>query len=382
MLKRSIILSLLAAVSFASCAVAQIAIVPNDNKLYLVNGTQTVAKTPAGDSVSILDLGATPPKLIATLEGIPTSVIGPPLCAAVAPDESFALVTASMKVDPADGTKQTENNKVTVIDLKTTPPHVHATLEAGKGPAAVSINRAGTLALVSNRGEGTVSIFSIAGKTVKNVGKLEVGNAASALGHVAITPDGKRAILSRDGENTVSVLNIDGEKVTLSGQNIRVGSRPYGMDISPDGKVALVATIGGPNTDIIGVLDLSANPVTLAGTHTVPATAEGVTISRDGKWAAVVCHNGSAKAKESPQFNQHGKVIVFSLAGTKLTHVADADIGGWSQGVAFSADGKTIAVTNMVEKELQFLSFDGKALKTTGTMKMPGGPVAIRVAEK
>jgi len=43
-----------------------------------------------------------------------------------------------------------------VIDLKSSPPRILATLQAGAGAAGVSINRAATLALVANRNEGTV----------------------------------------------------------------------------------------------------------------------------------------------------------------------------------------------------------------------------------
>ena len=39
-------------------------------------------------------------------------------------------------------------------------------LETGLGPAGISINRAGTVALVANRNDATVSIFAISGKTL------------------------------------------------------------------------------------------------------------------------------------------------------------------------------------------------------------------------
>ncbi|MGY3356618.1 DNA-binding beta-propeller fold protein YncE [Bradyrhizobium sp. GM0.4] len=45
-------------------------------------------------------------------------------------------------------------------------------MQAGAGAAGVSINRAGTLALVANRSEGTVSVFTISGGTLAPVGKI------------------------------------------------------------------------------------------------------------------------------------------------------------------------------------------------------------------
>jgi DNA-binding beta-propeller fold protein YncE len=72
--------------------------------------------------------------------------------------------------------------------------------------------------------------------------------------------------------------------------------------------------------------------------------------------------------------------VLLHIENQKLTKVAEAPIGHWSQGVAFSSDGKTIVVCNMVEKQLQVLTFDGKTLKDTGKpIVLPGGPVGIRV---
>ena len=80
-------------------ALAQLAITANDSHWTLENGVQVAVKNPPADSISIIDLGASPPRLVAEVDGIPASVIGPPVCVAIAPDESIALVAASMKLD-------------------------------------------------------------------------------------------------------------------------------------------------------------------------------------------------------------------------------------------------------------------------------------------
>jgi hypothetical protein len=59
----------------------------------------------------------------------------------------------------------------------------------------------------------------------------------------------------------------------------------------------------------------------------------------------------------------------------------EAPIGTWSQGVAFSRDGKTILVQNMVEREIQVLRYEGDRLTDTGQrIKVNGGPVSIRTS--
>jgi len=95
---------------------------------------------PLDDTVTIINIGVSPPKVIAEIKA-PSSVVGPPQNVAVAPDESLALVASTMKLDPADPKKQVPDNRLSVIDLKANPPAVIATLEAGLGAAGTAINR-------------------------------------------------------------------------------------------------------------------------------------------------------------------------------------------------------------------------------------------------
>ena len=365
---------------------AQIAVSANDNKVVLVNGAVKVVPNPPPDTVAIIDLSVSPPKVIAEVQA-PNSVVGPPLSIAVTPDESLALVTASNKVDPSDPTKQTPDNRVTIIDLKASPPKVLATLEAGAGAAGISINRQGTLALVSNIVGGSVSVFAIQGKTVTKVGNVEVGGPKAGGGMVAIAPDGKTALVSRNADNKISVLSIDGTKVEDTKREMTAGVRPIVLDIARSGAFAAVASLAGGasgDNDSISLIDLGAKPPRVVDTIGVlGATAEGLKIAPDGSVVAVVVHNGSNRAKDSPFFNDAGKLVLVRITGKTLSRVAEAPIGHWSQGVAFSPDGKTILVGNMVEKDYWVFQWDGSTLRDTGQrIKMNGGPVAIRTAEK
>jgi DNA-binding beta-propeller fold protein YncE len=154
-----------------SVILAQIAVSADDNKVVLVNGMSTVVQNPAPAAVAIIDLKQFPPKIIAEIEA-PASVVDPPLNIAITLDESLALVTASMKIDPNDATKQIPDNRLSVMHLQASPPAVIATVETGKGPAGLSINRQGTLALVANRSDGTVSVLSISGKKAQLVDEV------------------------------------------------------------------------------------------------------------------------------------------------------------------------------------------------------------------
>src|SRR5260370_22387316 len=81
-------------------------------------------------------------------------------------------------------------------------------------------------------------------------------------------------------------------------------------------------------------------------------------LSPDGKLCAVQVMNGSNKPKDSPFYNPNGKLLLYRVDGTRLLPVAAAWVGRWAQGIAFSADSRTILVQNMVERDLQGLRLD------------------------
>ena len=62
---------------FSFPAVAQLAVSSNDNKSVLVNGVISVQASPGEDTVTIIDLGASPPKVLGEVKA-PSSVVGPP----------------------------------------------------------------------------------------------------------------------------------------------------------------------------------------------------------------------------------------------------------------------------------------------------------------
>jgi DNA-binding beta-propeller fold protein YncE len=370
----------------AAHAGAELAVSANDNKVINVNGTVKVVPNAPSDTVAIIDLKASPPRVVAEVNA-PVSVVGPPLSVAITPDESLALVTASAKVDPNDATKQTPDTRVSVIDLKASPPRVIATTEAGKGAAGISINRQGTLALVSNMTDGTVSLFTIQGKTVTPAGTVEVGGEKAGGGMVAIAPDGKTALVSRQLDNKVSILAIDGTKVEYTKRDMTPGVRPIVLDIASNGAFAVVGSLAGAasgDNDSISLIDLTAKPPRVVDTVGVLGpTAEGLKVAPNSSVFAVVVHNGSNRATDSPFYNNAGKLVIVRVTGKTMSRVAEAPIGRWSQGVAFSADSKTILVGNMIEKDYWVFFWDGQSLKDTGQrVKMNGGPAAIRTVEK
>ena len=365
-----------------SVARAEIAVSANDAKPALTDGVVSVDPNRVPDNIVVLDMKGPMPRVIAEVDNVPTSVVGPPSSVAITPDESLALVSASTKVDPNNPTKFTSDRTLTVIDLKANPPAVIATLQAGAGASGISINRQGTLALVANRDDGTVSIFTIAGKTVTPAGTLDTGNPKAGPNHAAISPDGKFALLTRFGDHMTSVLSIEGSKVELTKRNIFAGLAPDAIEIAPDGTWAVMASIGmgQGDADTISLIDLTLNPPRVVDTVSVGQSPEHLTISRDGKWIAVSVQNGSNRARASGFSNPNGLVQIYTVRDRKLVKVAEAPQGGWPQGVAFSNDGKTLLAGNMTQHSVWVYSFDGRTLQKKGEIPMKGGSAGLRIA--
>ena len=253
-------------------------IVLSSNDGHTVQDDQKVLvapKDPHPDTVSVIDVSQFPPKVTATIE-VPGSVVGPPTAAWVAPDESWAIVTSATKLDPQGKGGTGPDDRVTVIDLTAKPPKVTQGLNAGAGATTVRVSPDGKLALIANRTEGTVSVYSVANKQLSPVTKLDLGNKASLPSGIVFTHDGKHALLSRGGDNMVSVLNIDGTNVTIAPRPVTTGMAPYTMDINAAGTLAAVSNMGrgDGDEDSVSLVDLTE--------HAIPHRGHGRGADRTG----------------------------------------------------------------------------------------------------
>ena len=220
---------------------AQLMIIGIDDKITFDKGKQ-IRRPPGKDSVTIVDISKPEdPKIVANLP-LMNTVIGPPTNLAITPDQKLAIVANSVDWQKdGENWKDVPDNKVYVIDLTTNPPALIATVEVGKQPSGLSINKAGTLALVANRAGNSISVLSINGKEVKVIETVDMGEVVA---HVAFTPDGKRALTAKFPGHKIGVLDVDGQKVTDTKYNMNVGLWPYNVDVTPDGAIALTAHNG------------------------------------------------------------------------------------------------------------------------------------------
>jgi DNA-binding beta-propeller fold protein YncE len=315
------------------------------------------------DTISIIDVSHYPPTITATVE-VPGSVVGPPTAAWVAKDESWAIVTSATKADPQAKDGIAPDDRVSVIDLTAKPPKLSQSLTAGAGATTVRISPDGKLALIANRTEGTLSVYTVADRKLTAVGKLDLGNKGALPSGIAFTHDGRHALLRRGGDNMVSVLNIDGSSVTVDPRPITTGMAPYTMDINAAGTLAVVSNMGrgDGDQDSVSLIDLTSAPFRVVETVGVPSSPEPLKFSPDGRFLAVGAEYGTTKPPSHPFHHDKGLLTLFAVKGKALRKLDQAPIGPWNEAIAFSRDGHTILVQSMADREINVFRWDGHKL--------------------
>lgn len=364
-------------------AYAQFLVIGDDNKLNWNDAGKPVFTEPGKDEVVIVDIkNREAPAIVASLP-LTNTVIGPPTNLAITPNETLALVANSLTYQQDGGAwKPVPDNKIDVIDLTASPPKVTATLEVGKQPSGMAINRAGDLALVANRADNSVSVLAISGKDVKAVQTLPLGDTVSA---VAITPDGKHALVTKHAANKVAWLDIDGQTVSYSKNDIAVGVWPYNVQISADGRFALTVNQGNGGAPdggagSVSVIDLKADPPRVVDYVGVGPLPEGLTVSPNAPLAVAVAINGSGGAPKGAWFASPNSLLdILSTAEGQVRRVGSVKAGRLTEGIAFSPEGDYLYVANFLDENLQVYKVEGTALRDTGkVLKLPGHPASMR----
>ena len=358
-------------------------IVGNDEKPGTDAQGKPVVNPTGKDTVIIVDLAKPEePKIVATLS-LENSIVGPPTNLAIAPNGSIALVADSMTVVEENGARKlVPTDKLFVIDLKASPPKLLQTLTLGKQPSGLSFSPKGDMALVCNRADGTISVLKVDGTQVTQTGTVQIGPGVS---HVEFTPDGKRALALKSPENKVAVLDIDGDKVTYNKLDLPTYAFPYNVVVSPDSKLAITADNGNGgssdgNADAVSVIDLEGAHPHVISHITVQDAPEGLAMSPKGNLAVVVNVNGS-NMKQAWFHQPNGSVTILRIEGKTVTAIKTIEVGAFPEAAAFTPDGAYIYVGNFSDQDFSILKVDGTDVTNTGKrFKAEGHPASARMS--
>jgi DNA-binding beta-propeller fold protein YncE len=381
--------ALLARIALAQPAAPEILVVGIDRKFVYDDAGQRKALEPGHDEVAFYDLNhPESPTLIGSLP-LENSIVGPPTNLAITPDQHLALIASALKSEKmADGSwKAVPSDELHVVDLTARPIKLIQTIKVGSQPSGLSIDRTGKMALVANRDGKSISVLKIDGQNVTVTSSVSIGDAVTS---VAIAPDGKRALATKFTAHKVAMLSIatDGN-VTYDRQDLPVGLFPWAVTIAPDGARALVTNIGANaasdgNAKTISVIDLKREPVRVTQHVSVGDAPEGVSISPDGKLAAITVLQGSYDAPKGSWWrNETGLLTVLGLTDAGATVVDSARVGAFSEGVAFSANKQFIYVGNFASSTLSIVRVDATGrVQSQSVMKLAGPPAALRVGSR
>jgi DNA-binding beta-propeller fold protein YncE len=370
----------------ATAQAADIIVSAQDGKFVRVDGRATFPEPAPSDSLVVIDASRSPPVVKGLVEGLEHTVQGPPQAVAVTPDGKVAIVAAPTRYDYATK-KELFDNFLQVVDIESTPPKLLGRVDVGAHANGLSINRDGTLLLAAAL-DGTVKVLAIDGKNLKLIDTVKVGE--KRLSGITFTHDGKAAIVAQRDENGAAVLSVDGTSVKLTNERISTGVTPYAIDISSDGKWAVIGNTGvqgmaglvgrtAGDADVVTLVDVSARPFRAVQQISVANTPEGVTISPDGKWIVVSSMAGSNLTPDNPGRNKLGKLTLFAIQDGAATKVNEVPGGEAAQGVVFTQDGKTVLAQFDVERALAVYTIrDGRLVDTGARIALAAGPVSIR----
>ncbi len=367
-------LLLVLATALAACpppALADLMVIGNDEKVVFdAEGNRTFV-APGKDTISIVDItDREAPKILISFP-LMNSIFGPPVNLAITPDERLAIVANSVDwIQDGANWKPGPDTKLYVLNLKTSPVSHIATVEIGKQPSGLAINRAGNLALVANRADKSISVLSIQGNDVKLIDTVAMG---------------KRALATKFPAHKIALLAIDGQKVTYTKHDMPVGLWPYNIDITPNGKIGISADNGNSgapdgHVDTVSIIDLEHQPPRVIDRVVVGDAPEGFAISPKGDVAVAVLLGGASVAK-TMWFNtkRNGSLAVLKIDGKKVTKVGEVEVGGLPEGVVFSPDGKYLYVGNYTDRDVSILKVDGTKITDTGKkLRLPGQPASMR----
>ncbi|MGH7963571.1 MAG: beta-propeller fold lactonase family protein [Candidatus Binatia bacterium] len=180
--------------------------------------------------------------------------------------------------------------------------------------------------------------------------------------------DGPRVYVVSTRKNRVSAISTATNTVIAT---IRVGKRPRGIALSPNGALAYVTNFGG-NT--VSVINTATN--TVLGRIRVGRGPQGVAFTPDGARAYVVNSRSNTVSVISGVFSSESAILVGAdLLG--FNGPGEIPVGQEPQAIAITPDGLRAYVTNFADDTVSILNLTTNTVEATITVG--DGPNGVAV---
>ncbi len=356
----------------------------NDAKLVRDAGRDVFPAGVGSDTLTLIDLDAEPPAVLATVD-VRTSIVGPPQAVALSPDARWAAVAAPTSYD-RDAQALVFHEILQVVRLAEADPVIEV-IELGSHPQAVVFTPDGGRLLVTTV-SGEVVVFAVTGERVEQ--RQRVAVSSGRLAGIGVQPDGSAAIVSLRDEQGAVVLDLTGAEVTARPERLATGVSPYVVDTDAAGRWAVVGNVGWggkarqggqsvADVDLVTLVDTTQVPFRSVDHAAVPSIPEGVAISPDGRWVVALCMAGSQIGRDRPGHSETGCLVLFANDNGRLRRVDELPTGAAAQGVVFSRDSRRIVAQLYADRCLAVYRIDDDTLVDTGVrIDVPGGPASLR----
>jgi YVTN family beta-propeller protein len=272
-----------------------------------------------------------------------------------------------------------------VLQVDTATRKIIASIPMPASPSGLAVSLDGTRLFVTCAApESKVCVVNV--ERQKIVGTIPAGHSATAP---VLSPDGKTLYVCNRFNNDVSVIDLAAKKEV---RRIAVRREPVAADITKDGQFLLVANhLPGGRADadevaaVVSVIDLAAGKSAKElPLPTGSGILKDIKVSPDGKYA-VVTHIFASFNRATTQVHtgwmNANALTLLDLASmtVRYTLLLDEPQRGAANpwGVAWSADGETLAVAHAGTHEVSLINFPALLAGLPSTAASPKRNTAV-----
>jgi YVTN family beta-propeller protein len=225
-------------------------------------------------------------------------------------------------------------------------------LQAGSDPEQFDLSADGKRLFVANEDSATVSVVDI--ESAKIMGRIPVGREPEG---VVTSPDGKWVLVTNESDNSISIVDARTLKVAKS---VQVGKRPRDLAFTPDSAVAYVS----------GEFDSSLYRIRVPAGEPVERVLQ---LRKEARPMAVMLDVPRNRLFMST--GRGGTVAVIDLTEPRL--VTEIKVGTRPWGIALSEDARWLYTANGPSNDVSVV--DTSTLRTVKTIAVGRSPWGVVV---